>query len=410
VGKKHCLTYIVLILIGITTIKGQVLEKKVKMKAKSQHIEMILDEISRQTGIYFSYSSSIKVLDKKYTPSGDSMLVKDLLDNIFHDKGVKYMVWSNQVILKEEVIHPVKKTIRGKILSAHSGNPVEYASLQVMGSSRGTIADEQGNFVMEIPTGSKEDMMKIQALGFQAVSYKLDYLTKFSKHTIYLQPDTFSIPQVEINAPVTRSIEMGNKFSLFKNSMYMDTHGQQTALYISNEDKLTGKIKNVNYYLSREGNTNAPFRIRVYALDTVTGGPGIDLLPEILVVKPNEGKGWFSINLSRYNIRFPADGVFIGMEGVFPDEYQFFYTGNEFVELSELEEEVMEENSYIHDNLNYGQQLGFNHRGENNTWHYSLSRTWFQLPKNNFNVLISADIIVYQEKSNFFDFLNFKNK
>lgn len=409
-GKKVCLIYAFLILLGITTATGQVLDKKVKMRSISRHIETILEEITRQTGIHFSYPSSLEVLNDKFLPVKDSMLVKELLHEMFNNKGVKYMVWSNQIILKEKVASPVKKTIRGTIISARSGNPVEYAALQVMATSRGTIADEQGNFVMEIDEKIKEGTLKIQALGFQGVSYKIDYLAKFNHHTIYLQPDTFTIPQVEINSPRARQVEMGNKFSLFKNSMYMDTHGQQTALFIPNDENVKGKIKKVNYYLSREGNTNAPFRIRVYGLDTASGGPGVDLLPEILVVKPGAGKGWFTVDIDRYNIRFPENGIFIGMEGVFPDEYNFFYTGNEFVELSELEGETIDEGNVTPENLNYGQQLGYDHGNGNNTWHYSLSRTWFQLPRNNFNVLISADIVIYQERFNFLEFLNFKNK
>ena len=152
----------------------------------------------------------------------------------------------------------------------------------------------------------------------------------------------------------------------------------------------------VSYYLSSKGNTNAPFRVRIYECDSVTGRPGDDMLPEIVVVKPNQGKGLFAINISKYNLKVPKNGFFVAMEGIFPDDYDVYYEGTGFSYKSGNNDSDNED--FTDADLQYGQQLGYTHGSVNNTWHYAVDRTWFQLKKGHFNVMISAGIRVNENK------------
>ncbi len=380
------------------SLKAQIIDEYVTLHKSVYEIEEVLDEISRQTGAHFSYPGTSAILNRKYRPGEDSLTIKHLLDKMFLGEEVKYVIWSKQIILKFPPPVPDKYIIRGKLLSMVNHNPIQYGGVQLLGTNIGTIANEKGMFKLEIKRDNRKDTLRFQALGYAPRDYSVEYLSKFTQHTIYLKKDTIQLAPIKIKSKRPKRIKEGNHFGLFRSSMYMDTHGQQTALYIFNEKGYEGKLKSVSYYLSGKGNTQAPFRIRLYALDERTGGPGINLLPEILVVKPSSGKGWFTIDLSRYNIRLPAEGLFVGMEGVFHGEFDFFYNGAGFVELSELETEDGGLGNAELDALNYGQQLGYNRNGKNNTWHYSLSGTWFQIDKSNFNVLISAEFIVFRGK------------
>jgi hypothetical protein len=53
-----------------------------------------------------------------------------------------------------------------------------------------------------------------------------------------------------------------------------------------------------------------PFRANVYEFDTLTKLPGKKLLPKDLLVN-NNGAKWAEIDISRYNLKIPSQGVFV---------------------------------------------------------------------------------------------------
>jgi hypothetical protein len=188
---------------------------------------------------------------------------------------------------------------------------------------------------------------------------------------------------------------MGNHKRIPSGSFYLDTHGQQTAFYIQNETKKSGSLQSVSFYLSKKGNTDAPFRVHIYAPDSISGKPGVELLPEIVIMKPDHGKGWFKVDLSRYKIVLPNDGIFVAIEGIFPGDYDM--TSDDSFLTSFAETEAIPD-EFERETISYGQQIGFS-GGMNFTWHYSIDRKWFQLKKKHFNAMISAEFKIINKKN-----------
>ena len=220
-------------------------------------------------------------------------------------------------------------------------------------------------------------------------------------HKIFLNRKTYELDPVELNPAAYKTKRLGNFGSWVRGSMYIDTHGQQTALFIENEEKREGYVMAVQYFLSKKGNTDAPFRVRIYSADPTTGKPGKDLLPHMLVVKPEHENGWFTVDVSEFNIRIPEKGFFVAIEGVFPNEYESYVQNSGFVELSEFESEFYDEpdgSDFISESVSYGQRLAYCRKRQNNTWHYSLSHTWFQVEKRHYSAMIGA--IIEFEKIN----------
>jgi len=88
------------------------------------------------------------------------------------------------------------------------------------------------------------------------------------------------------------------------------------------------------------------------------------------------------------------------MEGVFPNDYDFYVQGDDFINISTADEQT-EINDDTPAVISYGQRLGYTKsRKNNNTWHYSLDHTWFQLRKQLFSIMVAADIMVYEKHNN----------
>jgi len=95
-------------------------------------------------------------------------------------------------------------------------------------------------------------------------------------------------------------------------------------------------------------------------------------------VKPNIKSGWFRVDLSDYDITVPKEGFFVAIEGVYPNLDS---------------QEMKTQKSSFPNTISYGQRLGYNKKRGKNTWHYSLTHTWFQVTDKNYNVMISAEIL-----------------
>ena len=112
--------------------------------------------------------------------------------------------------------------------------------------------------------------------------------------------------------------------------------------------------------------------------------PGENLLSEVIIAKPNIKGGWFKIDLSQFHIEQPKDGFYVAIEGIYPFDYLKENAG--FQDVSD------DNDGFVPNSISYGQRLGYSKKKGENTWHYSLAHTWFQLKEQNYNVMISAEI------------------
>jgi hypothetical protein len=144
--------------------------------------------------------------------------------------------------------------------------------------------------------------------------------------------------------------------------------GGQIALYIRNNEKVESKILNVRYFIGGKGDYRKTFRVRLYAIDTITGKPDKELLKTPVFFRGKEKNNWVAVNLEHYDLLFPKRGVFACMEWI-PDE--------NFNEVSVSECQYLAYNKI--DN-------------ENDTWYCALGINWYQLPKTDFNTMISIDV------------------
>jgi hypothetical protein len=340
------------------------------------HIEEILNEISEREGIRFSYGQ-IKDLKKKKSVYFTNGKLKFILTKLFDKTKIRYMSYSDHIILTETEEIPQKKIIIGYVIEKENSEPIPYATVMLLKTGEGIISDYRGRFEFEFDK-HRSDTIKINALGYKSKKIATDKLRGRNSIKVALKKQLIPIPEVDIKADDYAEVFVGNEGSTSAGALYLDTHGQEVALYVDNHNELVAKVEEIHFKLSPKGNIHAPFRIKIYEADTV-GKPGKDILKDLLVVKPESKESWYKVNVSEFNIFMPKSGLFVSMGGVFPNDYNYYFKDSE-----DTENEKM---SKIKD-LSYGQRLCYNRNGKNNTWHYSLSHEWFQLEKKRFNVMI----------------------
>ncbi len=360
-----------------------ILSRKISISFKQKSIEEVVRYLQNYQGVAFSYSRNVINLQQKVSGSYQNVDLKTMLNDIFSQSDVIYQYKAGMIILQPKPQNLDKILITGTIKTIDDGLPVEFAGVQLHSSGKGTITDSKGKFSMIIKKEALKDSLMVSSIGFYKKSFKVSSFTKKAQHVVYLQRRIIDLKELKIKASDYKTIKAGNRKRISFGSIYIDTQGQQTALFIKNKKRKKGTISAVRFYLSKKGNTNSPFRVRIYKREVNSPKPGKDLLKEVIIAKPDVKGGWYKVDLSQFHIEVPEDGFFVAIEGIYP--YDYLQEDAGFNDLSDNEERVP-------NSVSYGQRLGYSNKKGKNTWHYSLAHTWFQLNDQNYNVMISAEI------------------
>jgi hypothetical protein len=381
--------YTVTILLLLTLIRFQsfsqteVLETKIDLQCTDMSILNIINKISSEYNIRFSFGS-LNDLQKQKSLYFKNAKLKFVLTRLFENTDIRFMSFSDHIILVENTKISSKKYIIGYIVDDENDDPIPFATVMFLNSGKGIISDQNGKFELEVKQ-SEKDTVKFTSLAYQPYYVTSDQLLDKSVVKIRLKKKLFPIKEININAKDYAKGTLGNKGIIGIGTLYLDTHGQEVALYIENRKHKNALLLNISFKLSKKGNTQAPFRIRIYEC-TSQGKPGKDILKDLLVVKPDTLSSWYNADISDYKIIIPENGLFISMGGIFPDDW-YYYSGN--ADFQDLSPDHIPKDT---EDLSYGQRVCFNNFGINKTWHYSLSKQWFQLDKERFNVMIKTEI------------------
>lgn len=160
---------------------GSVLENRITVNFKNQPISTILDQISWQAGVYFSYDASVLNNSQLYSIEGENKSLFTILNQLFNPQEFRFLELENQVIIvknndqKLPVEVPADSIelkhffLTGKIIDGKKKAPIKYASVSVLNKPIGTISNIDGNFLLKIHPDLIHDTIVISCMGFSQV-------------------------------------------------------------------------------------------------------------------------------------------------------------------------------------------------------------------------------------------------
>ncbi|MFT7250354.1 MAG: hypothetical protein ACI9FW_000064 [Flavobacterium sp.] len=205
--------------------------------------------------------------------------------------------------------------VKGVVLDSISGKPIAYVNIWVENENIGTTSEENGIFLLEI---KEEKNIVFSALGYETKILKSSEIEK-----VNLYPKVYEMPEVVLSIPVgNEEIEVGNS----KRKFYLPE--PQTVPWVlakkfhfPSEKKDLKFIKNLIYYTNSEVE-NGKFRARVYEI-TNDSLPGDDLIYQELIINVKKGKQTTVVDVSKYNIQIPKEGVIVGFESLIIEENKY---------------------------------------------------------------------------------------
>ncbi len=265
--------------------------------------------------------------------------------------------------------------------------PLAYATIELWSLHTGTIADENGEFILETAVGDSQlDTIEFSYLGYGTKKICVaNFLV--SEKTIKLKRTPITLKEVKIYPKeyITEIVGIKNKNP--SSIQVANIFGANKGNFLKNTRNEVGWIKSVSYYLHSNGYPTCPFRVRIYKKG-IDNTPGEDLLFENLIISA-EKSGWFKIDISEYGIPFPKEGAFIMMEWI--------NSGEEFYFETDITATGVNGEPRIMKRKYYGQVLGtVSKKGGIGLWGSNLGNEWLPYDFSNKgkypNAMINAEI------------------
>ncbi len=218
---------------------GSVLENRVTISQKNQPLSFILDQLSWQAGVLFSYDASVIDADKKYTIDAADRSLYNVLNELFSPKKFNFTELENQVIISKKPDDETVKTIQpdtipvkyfflsGKVVDDKKGRPIEYASVSIFNKPIGTITNLDGDFLLKLHPDNIRDTVVISCMGYAQIlvpAYQI-----LDEDVIEMSSISIRIKEVKVTATTPYQLLRNIRDNLAKN--YSTSFNLMSAFY-----------------------------------------------------------------------------------------------------------------------------------------------------------------------------------
>ncbi len=232
----------------------------VTLQESQTPLSIVLSQIESQTNLLFAYNEAEIDLGRKVSVNVKDKALDEVLESLFCKTAIDYEIEGRNIILssKTEIKASVGQTkeIKGVIVD-NSGIPVIGASVQVQGTTNGTITDMDGNFTLN---ASSDDVLTISYIGYVTQKIKVGNKTSFN---IVLKEDNKTLEEVVVVGYTTqKKADLSGAVA----SVKMDEVSDMAVTGINHA--LQGKMSGVTVYQT-SGAPGASASVRVRGLGTI---------------------------------------------------------------------------------------------------------------------------------------------
>ena len=218
---------------------GSVFENRVTISQKNQPINSILDQISWQAGVFFSYDASILNSSQKYSIEVTDKSLYTVLNQLFNPVEFEFIELENQVIISKKTDEKLPDEIKldsipvkyfflsGKIVDDKKENPIKYASVSLANKPIGTISNVDGNFLLKIHPDFIRDTIVISCMGYAQMMMPAHKI--LDEDVIVMNPVSIRIKEVKVVATTPSKLLQNIRDHLLVN--YSEDSKLMTAFY-----------------------------------------------------------------------------------------------------------------------------------------------------------------------------------
>ncbi len=239
---------------------GSVFERRINIHAENQPLSVILDQISWQARVYFSYNASLIEAAEIYSVKAIDKSLYSILHLLFNSNEYVFTELENQIVISKRKASD-KNLIRadsiperyfflsGKVIDQKNKNPISYASISVINKAIGTLTNSDGEFLLKLHPKYITDTLIISYMGYAQVLTPASRLLDDS--LILMNSVSIRIREVKITATTPEKLlnniraNLDNNYSShykLMNAFYRETI-KQNDHYISVSEAIIDILK-----------------------------------------------------------------------------------------------------------------------------------------------------------------------
>ena len=198
--------FILLILLGLGRLSAQVSDNKALLTIQTTSIEVraLLDEITRQSGINFSFNARNIPLDRTISFSVTKASLEQTMAALKEKTGIDYREVEGLLVLSMARDRPKDKfsylTLSGFVTDRVTGENLIGATLAIKGTVRGTVTNAYGYYSLPLPEG--DHTILVSYIGYEAREVEIS-LQGDRRLNITLSLSSINLPSVIVD-PTSR--------------------------------------------------------------------------------------------------------------------------------------------------------------------------------------------------------------
>ncbi len=163
-----------------------------------QQLTTVLEGLQERYGVQFNYAS-VLVEDVEVSPPNAALSLQESLDLLSQQTQLSFVFVSDTIIsIKQSSIH-----LCGYLKDKDTGEALPYVVIQ--NANKGTIANDEGYF--ELKEVSRDDLIRIQHLGYRTMDREITFFNTAKCDTIYLVPNQEKLAEVTVYDFLVRGID-----------------------------------------------------------------------------------------------------------------------------------------------------------------------------------------------------------
>jgi hypothetical protein len=214
-----------------------------------------------------------------------------------------------------------RNEVKGIVKDSLTGKPISYVNIWVENENIGTTAEEDGTFLFPLKWTKN--------IVFSALGYETKIVLSTNLTSVLLHPKALELNEVVIERKKGTSQAVIGDFSDIKLNSGVTNTGQENVHVWGKFIKYNEKIKAHPFIESIEFVTNsklknALLRIRIFNVNK-EGFPIEDEVEEDILVSIKKGDKNNIVDLAKYNIKIPKEGIMIGFEYLKLEQNKYEY-------------------------------------------------------------------------------------
>ena len=196
IGQLGCLiAWLVCLLCSVSASWAQSRETTVKLDMTDVPMKRVMDEIEKQTGLLFLYTSEVNT-DRRVSLHVDRRSLDETLSQLFRNTDIVYRIAIPNIVLSKRPASTRPSTVTGVVRDA-DGAAIVGATVLVQGTTLGTTTALDGSFSLTIPASVEQPELSVRFIGCRNVTVPVGTRSSFD---IVLKPETVEVESVVVTA------------------------------------------------------------------------------------------------------------------------------------------------------------------------------------------------------------------